>query len=61
MATRLLLGFLAFVGFSGAIKDYNGGHSLGEILSTDFVFIAIAVIGLAIMWKDKGHQDKTKQ
>jgi hypothetical protein len=61
MATRILLGFLVFVGFTGAIRHYNAGQPLGEMLSTDFVFIAIGVIGLAIMWKDKGHQDKTKQ
>jgi len=52
MATRVLLGFLLFAGFTGAIRHYNAGQSLGEILSTDFVFIAIGVIGLAIIWND---------
>jgi hypothetical protein len=60
MATRILLGFLLFVGFTGAIRHYNAGQSLGEILSTDFVFVAIGVVGLWVMRKDKDHQDKTK-
>lgn len=53
MATRILLGLLVFVGVMGAIKDFNRGHQLGEIMMTDFVFIAVGALGLWIMGKDK--------
>jgi len=60
MATRILLWFLVTAGLEETVRDYNGGHSLGEIMIGPFVFIAIGVTGLWNMRKDKDHQDKTE-
>jgi hypothetical protein len=51
--TKILLGFLILAGSVGAIRDYDKGQSLGEIMTTDFVFTAIGVIGLWLMRNDK--------
>ena len=53
MTIRNLLWFLIGLGLSGAIRDYyGGGRSLSDLVIVDFGFVAVGLIGLAIiMWR----------